>query len=1629
MIELGAPLYRVGGYRLVLLLPILGCAAAAFAARALARRMGADDRRAWLAYWVTALASPLAVYALDAWEHTLGVALVAWGVVALLDAVDDSGLPWRGLLAGLAFGAAFSMRTESLVYGFVATALALGWVLLRRQVGRAIGLGVAVVVGLALMLLANLWLESAALGSSFRAGRASGTASAAGAGLALRAKEALLTTFGLQSGISWDSLLPGVLTSVLLIALLVLLLRRADRRVVVGVGLALGAMVLARLVDGPGFVPGLLPAAPLAAFGLVVTWWLRDRPAVRYVAALAVFSLPLVWMFQYTGGAGPQWGGRYVLVSGLLLATVGVVGLDRIPFRAATALVGAALVVTLLGVGWLSVRSHEVGDAARFIAERPEPVVISTGAVLAPRARRRVRRVPLAERRHPDPARCRSRVVDDAGFDSFALLEVDPRPDALRGARVRAGRRGGEVVAGRTVPDHHLRTSTVIRRVWCLPLGAHTIALLVVAGVAIALAGPGAAFFSDEGAVVAQAQLLETSDTWIYEPFQGVADPEQAARPFENADYGTSGVAPYAKHPLYPATLARLPGSPTGWAVVLSLAGLVTAAFAAALIARQIDPSARSLHRLTLWVVGAASPLLFASGLVVAHTLAAAAAGLAVWAGAALLVRRPRSGGRDLALLVVVAGACGAAAMLRSEALFLAPAVAIAVLLSASSDRRVRGAMVGVAAVVWCRRRGAGRSGVALFHHRRHVERPDRQRGTGHRVLGTRSSARPLHDPRPGRVLAHAGSGAPGLAGCAAPRRRRGGLASAVAADRHRDGDLLRGRRPVRRAPPGRTDDGHPRAAGRLSAAGGADRPARSAGAHEPWRPIPPARGRDVPRCDRADPVPQRRRPRMGLALRQLRDPGAGPPGALGRVAGRGRPRRRPCHVAAGARAGSARGAGAGRPEPAGPGVVAPCGPSGRVLDAGRGRPGRDRRAAGPSSCRGTGCCRRSSTPCSTTTSGSSPTAPRSRPTPSGWPTPGSTGSSWSVPARSPSSTSSASRGGGPWPAARMRPTTSSCSRTSVREVGGTDMLARWISSSSVVPVSTTSATSRSELPRDKLIVFTGLSGSGKSSLAFDTIYAEGQRRYVESLSAYARQFLGQMDKPDVDFIEGLSPAISIDQKSASRNPRSTVGTITEVYDYLRLLYAAHRRAALPERRHGDHPPDAAADRRPHPRAARGHPLPGARAGGARPQGHLRHPARRSRRPRASPGPSSTASSTSSPTRSSSPATSSTRSRSSSTAWSGATASSGGSPTRSRRRCASPRAWPRSRSWAATTTPASTTRSSPSASTSAVPPAGSASRSWPPATSRSTRRTARASTATASARASRSTPSWWCPTRISPSPRAPSRRGPRPARSTSRRLLESVCEDQRHRHRRAVVEAPQEAAEAAALRHRGVGQVQGAVQEPLRPAAVLRRQVRGRHPVAPASSLRRRERQHAGADRGLHARGAVPRRAAVPGSSRFSLGVTIDGHTSRDVCDMSIADAAKALAGLELSERDRMIAERVVKEVNARMGFLLDVGLDYLSLGRSAGTLAGGEAQRIRLASPDRLGSGRRALRARRAVDRSAPARQPAAHRHAHPPARPRQHRARRRARRGHHQGRRLRRRHRSRARASTAATSSTPVR
>ena len=143
------------------------------------------------------------------------------------------------------------------------------------------------------------------------------------------------------------------------------------------------------------------------------------------------------------------------------------------------------------------------------------------------------------------------------------------------------------------------------------------------------------------------------------------------------------------------------------------------------------------------------------------------------------------------------------------------------------------------------------------------------------------------------------------------------------------------------------------------------------------------------------------------------------------------------------------------------------------------------------------------------------------------------------------------------------------------------------------------------DMPRDSLVVITGLSGSGKSSLAFDTIYAEGQRRYVESLSAYARQFLELMQKPDVELIEGLSPAISIEQKTTSRNPRSTVGTVTEIYDYMRLLCARVGMPYSPATGPADRQPDRVADGRPHHGDAGGHAALSAGADRARPQGRV----------------------------------------------------------------------------------------------------------------------------------------------------------------------------------------------------------------------------------------------------------------------------------------------------------------------------------------------------------------------------------------------------------------------------------------
>ncbi len=300
-------------------------------------------------------------------------------------------------------------------------------------------------------------------------------------------------------------------------------------------------------------------------------------------------------------------------------------------------------------------------------------------------------------------------------------------------------------------------------------------------------------------------------------------------------------------------------------------------------------------------------------------------------------------------------------------------------------------------------------------------------------------------------------------------------------------------------------------------------------------------------------------------------------------------------------------------------------------------------------------------------------------------------------------------------------------------------------------------------LPRSALICITGLSGSGKSSLAFDTIYAEGQRRYVESLSAYARQFLQMMEKPDVDSIDGLSPAISIDQKTTSRNPRSTVGTVTEIYDYLRLLYARVGQAALPGLRAADRRAVGRLDRRADPGAARGDALHGQRAGRARPQGRVPRPVRaapqrglhaRQGRRRAAPARGAAGARQEvqahdrgrrRPARHAATTCALRLTQSVETAVALAEGLVSDRPGRDRRVAAPTRS------------------GSPAPSTASRCPSSSR------ASSRSTRRTAPARAAPASARSRRSTPTCSCPTRASRSTRARSCRGRSATRASTSR--------------------------------------------------------------------------------------------------------------------------------------------------------------------------------------------------------------------------------------------------------------------
>jgi len=424
MVYAALPLYALGGYRLALLVPMAGAVAVAFAARALSRRLRPDaPDTAWAAYWIVGLATPVTIYALDLWEHTLGLAFLAWGVVVLFDAIQRRPTWWRGLLAGLAFGVAASLRTEAFVYGFVATAVVCVYLLVRSRLPRgALVLGAASGVGLALAFGADTLLEREALGSTIRASRAVGAAQGGGSGLGQRASEAVTMSASLLGSTAHGGAVVIVLFAALLVFVAYRAARRQDQRPAQLAATAVAFLYVARMVQGPGFVPGLLATTPLAAVGLVVAW---KRPLAAVAALIALLSLPIVWMTDFVGGAVPQWGGRYILTSGLLLGVVGVAYLSDLTRWARRFFVVLAVGVTVFGLVGMAQRTHQVAQAGAWISARPEPVVVSgvqfwlreSGSYEPDH-----RWLTVGDRTQLDQA---GRIVTDAGFDRFGLITDD----------------------------------------------------------------------------------------------------------------------------------------------------------------------------------------------------------------------------------------------------------------------------------------------------------------------------------------------------------------------------------------------------------------------------------------------------------------------------------------------------------------------------------------------------------------------------------------------------------------------------------------------------------------------------------------------------------------------------------------------------------------------------------------------------------------------------------------------------------------------------------------------------------------------------------------------------------------------------------------------------------------------------------------------------------------------------------------------------------------------------------------------------------------------------------------------------------------------------------------------------
>jgi hypothetical protein len=373
------PLWRLGGYRAGLLVPLLALVATAFLARAFARRIEEGDGDGWAAFWLVGLASPLVLYALDLWEHTLGVATMAGAVLLLYDEVDQPRW-WRGLGAGALFGVAFTMRTEALVYGGMTFAVVLVLLLRARRIGDAVRTGGGGAAGFVILFLGNIALELALVGESYRSGRASGTASAGASDLGLRAKEALVTSVSPFPSFEPSYLALGVGLALALVAAAVWGGSRSTRGPAV-VGAAIAALIVFDRVSlDTGFWPGLLAATPLAAVALARGW--HDERA-RRVMLFALVPLPVVFLFQFPGGALPQWGGRYLLTTAFLLMVVGVARLGALERWARFGFIGLSILVTAVGLVWMSSRTEQVADAGERVRTRPEQVLIAPDGFLA----------------------------------------------------------------------------------------------------------------------------------------------------------------------------------------------------------------------------------------------------------------------------------------------------------------------------------------------------------------------------------------------------------------------------------------------------------------------------------------------------------------------------------------------------------------------------------------------------------------------------------------------------------------------------------------------------------------------------------------------------------------------------------------------------------------------------------------------------------------------------------------------------------------------------------------------------------------------------------------------------------------------------------------------------------------------------------------------------------------------------------------------------------------------------------------------------------------------------------------------------------------------------------------------